>query len=333
MTSRTLLLSGLMLLPMAAHAASDPQSPESRTGASRRDPCALLTVADVEAVLGPLAGPPFQAVDGRPRASRAECRYEAAGFHTISVKVEWEDGGQIIGMMGAVQGMVNKAGLADLKLFDGTTVSGAWDRATVSQCCEFNALRGDQLVTIGVGGSHATLQQAASLADAAVKRLNQPLAIAGEDGIKAAEERFRLRPQRRNVCDLVTQADAEAIAGVHLSKPPRGNQDSCSYSWPLAGFDEPYTIELLVTWLNGFDELRQKQFVVGTTSAMIGFGKPSAPPKPVAGPWDDYAQTLLGVMATKADVLVSIESGPVKADISRSFVRRAIDNLMRPPPG
>jgi hypothetical protein len=38
-------------------------------------------------------------------------------------------------------------------------------------------------------------------------------------------------------------------------------------------------------------------------------------------------------MATKADVLVSIESGPVKADISRSFVRRAIDNLMRPPPG
>jgi hypothetical protein len=328
MISRATLLTCLLLLPLAARAATT-QAPANRGASNGHDACGLLTTAEVEAVLGPLAGPPFQAVGARPRPNAEECRYETAGFRAISVKVLWTGGAQMIGMMGAVQGMVKKAGLAELKLTDGTTVAGAWDDARVSQCCEFNALRGDQLVTVNIAGSYATLQQAGRLADAAVKRLDQPLAIAGEDGIKPAQERFLLRPKRRSVCDLLTQADAEAITHVALSAPPKGGEESCSYAWPLSAATSNYTLKLEVTWLDGFETMRTTQSIVGNTSAMIGLGKPSSTAKPEAGPWDEFAQSIIGVMAAKNDVLVSVESGPFQADTSRSFVKKAIENLAR----
>ncbi len=329
MTNRaTLLICLLLLLPLAAQAATDTKPAANRAANNRNDACGLLTTTEVEAVLGPLAGPPFQAVRARPQPNREECRYETAGFRAISVKVLWTDGAQMIGMMEAVQGVVKKAGLAELKLTEGTTVAGAWDEARVSQCCEFNALRGDQLVTINIAGSRVTLQQAARLADAAVKRLDQPLAIAGEDGIKAAQERFLLRPKRRSVCDLLTRADAEAITRVALSAPPKGDEKSCAYTWPLDA-NSTYTIELDVTWLDGFETMRTIQSVVGNTSAMIGLGKPSNAGKLEAGPWDELAQSIIGVMAVKNDVMVSIESGPFEADTSRSFVKKAIENLAR----
>jgi len=330
MTTRAALLTGAMLLlPLAAQAATDTQPATNRAANTRHDPCGLLTTAEVEAVLGPLAGPPFQAADAKPRPNAEQCRYETAGFHSISVKVLWTDGAQMIGMMGAVQRMVKKAGLTELKLMDGTTVAGEWDEARVSQCCEFNALRGDQLVTVGIAGSHATLQQAARLADAAVKRLDQPLAIAGEEGIKAAQERFLLRPKRRSVCELLTRADAEAIARVTLSAPPKGDEESCAYTWPLDATGSTYTVKLEVTWLDGFDTMRQTQSIVGSTSSIIGLGKPSSAAKPEPGPWDEFAQSIIGVMAAKNDVLVSVESGPFKSDTSRSFVKKAIENLAR----
>lgn len=326
MISRTTLLFCLLVLPLAAEAATDAAA--NRAAGNRRDPCSLLTAAEVEAVLGPLVGPPFQAVGARPRPSKEECRYETAGFRAISVKVLWTGGAQMIGMMGAMQDVVKKAGLAELKLTDGSTVAGAWDEARVSQCCEFNALHGDQLVTVNVAGSHATLQQAARLADAAVKRLDGPLAVAGEDGIKAAQDHFLLRPKRRSVCDLLTRADAEAITRVALSAPPKGNEESCSYTWPLDAASSSYTIKLEVTWLDGFEAMRTTQSIVGNTSATIGLGKPSGG-KLDAGLWDEFSQSIIGVMAAKDDVLVSVESGPFKADTSRSFVSKAIENLAR----
>ncbi len=75
--------------------------------------------------------------------------------------------------------------------------------------------------------------------------------------------------------------------------------------------------------------MRTIQSVVGNTSAMIGLGKPSNAAKPEAGPWDELGQSIIGVMAVKSDVMVSIESGPFKADTSRSFVKKAIENLAR----
>jgi hypothetical protein len=243
--------------------------------------------------------------------------------------VTWDGGRDLIAMMGSVQAMVQTAGLSQLKLLDGTMVTGHWDQAQVNQCCEFNALHGDQVVTVDVSGSRATIAQAASLADAAIQRLDQPLPIGGVDGIKTAQERAAQRPKPRNVCDLLTSADAEAIVGVSLSQPVKGSNNSCRYIWPAQFPGSTYQFDLTVTWRNGFSEMRTTDAAVGNASSMLGIGKPGgqvAADRDKA-PWDEFSQSIIGVSAAKGDVRVSIEGGPVRQDIQRAFVQKAIVNL------
>ena len=197
------------------------------------DPCSFLQVSEVEAVMGPLAGPPYRSSGATPSANGRACRYEAQDRRSIRLEVQSDGGKDFMSMLGATQAMVEKAGLKQLKLVDGTTASGHWDQAGLNSCCEFNALSGDRLITVDVSGSKATLAQAASLADAAIQRLDQPLDVSGVAGIKAAQDRALQRPKPRSVCELLTQADAQAIAGKTLSQPPKGNNDSCTYAWPL----------------------------------------------------------------------------------------------------
>jgi hypothetical protein len=293
----------------------------------KNDPCRLLTSGEVEAVVGPLAGPPYRAAGATPQPNGEDCRYEASDRRSIRVNVTWEGGAQLIGMMGAMESMVKTAGLSELKLSDGSTIAGEWDQAHVNQCCEFNALRGDRVVTVDVAGSHATIAQAASLADAAMKRLDHPLETDGSAGIKPAQERAAQRPKPRSVCELVTRADAEAIAGVSLLAPPKGNEDSCTYAWPVDSNGSSYGIKLMVQWQDGFHEMRLTSSMVGQASSMIGIGK--ATPVRNEGPWDEFSQSIVGVMAVKSDVLVSVESGPYRQDITRAFVEKAVVNLTK----
>ena len=294
-------------------------------------PARLLTPGEVEAVVGPLAGPPYRANDAIPALKGEDCRYEATGGRSIRVNVNWTGGAQMIGMMGAMAGMLNTAGLSELKLSDNSTPAGSWDKARVNQCCEFNALRGDRLVTIDVAGSHATIAQAANLAAVAMKRLDQPLDIDGTAGIKAAEGRAAQRPKRRLVCTLVSRAEAEVILGKKLLAAPDGDQASCTYEWPLEANGSNMSMKLMVQWTDGFHELRQVSAMTGQASSMLGmgsmFGKPSA--KPDTGPWDEFSQSIIGVMAVKNDVLVTIESGPFEQDVARALVEKAIVNLAK----
>lgn len=298
-------------------------------GAQKNDPCQLLTPGEVEAVVGPLSGPPFRASGANPDPKGADCRYEGKAWRSIRINVTWEGGRQFISMMGAMEGMLKTAGLNELKLSDGSTVAGEWDKAHVNQCCEFNALRDDRLVTIDVAGSHATIGQAASLAGAAVKRLDKPLDVDGTAGVQAAKKRDALRPKPRSVCVLLPQADAEAIAGTKLLAPPKGNEEACTYEWPLDANGSRYTLQLMVQWKDGFHEMRQVSSVVGQTSSMLGFGKGPAQASGTLGdgPWDEYSSSIIGVMAVKNDVLASIESGPFRQDVARAFVEKAVINL------
>ncbi len=295
------------------------------------DPCRLLTTGEVEAIVGPLAGAPYRAAGARPTPRGEDCRYEAAGGRSIRVKVLWDGGAMLINMMGAMNGAMNSAGLSELKLYDNSTVAGGWDKAAVSMCCEFNALRGDRLVTVDIAGSRATIGQAAGLAGMAIKRLDRPLDVDGIAGIKPAEERAAQRPKHRNVCDLVTRADAEAIAGKPLSLPPKGDEGGCTYQWPLDNQGSLYDLKLMVQWSDGFHDMRQVSSMVGQASSMMGMNKLAGAQSADknAGPWDEYSQSIIGVMAVTNDVLVSIESGPFQRDIARAFVERAVVNLRK----
>jgi len=331
----------LVVLSLLVTLATFSGSSARAAGTDTNDPCSFLTVDEVEAVTGKLAGPPFRTGSGdtKPRPNGRDCRYETPDRRIIRLSVEWDGGKEYIGMMKAMEAMVDTAGLSQLKLLDGTTAAGHWDKAALNGCCEFNALLGDRVVTVDVSGSNATLAQAASLADAAIRRLDQPLAVSGAAGIKAAQERAAQRPKPRNVCDLLTRADAEAIARVSLSQPPQGTDQSCHYTWlikqpfPIKGQDSSFEfeLELKVTWQEGFYELRTTAAAFGNATNMLGLPKMKGQDAPdqINGPWDAFSKSLAGISAVKGNVMVSVEGGPAKQDIQRAFVEKAILNLSK----
>lgn len=300
----------------------------SASAADKHDPCSLLTLAEIESVIGPLAGPPYRASGRTPSPSGSDCRYDTGNRRSIRVQVEWQGGKIFMRMLGATQMMVESAGLKQLKLVDGSTVAGHWDQAALNGCCEFNALLGDRLVTVDVSGSKATVAQAASLADSAAQRLDQPLDISGAAGIKAAEDRATRRPKPRPACELLNQADAEAITGTPLSEPPKGNNNQCTYVWPLNPQIPDYELQLKVTWQDGFSEMRMTTTAIGNASSMFGMNKPQKPAgADQNGLWDEFSKSIIGVSAAKDDVMISVEGGPMRQDVQQSFVEKALANL------
>lgn len=294
------------------------------------NPCSLLTAAEVEAVLGEaLAGPPYRANGTEPSATGKSCRYETASFRAITLEVDWSGGGETFGLLNAVSGAAEAGGLKGvLGLSDGTTVRGAWDEARVFMCCQLHALRGDQHVVIDIGATKATIEQAASLADKAVQRLDQPLQIGSETGIAEAGAHGKTRPQIASACTLVTRAEAEALVGAKLVADPQGAEDGCTYTWIAEGSDYQQAISLSVTWRDGFGEMRRAQAAIGMGLNMLAdqgldLTQDAAPEKKL---FDDYAVSIVGVMAVRKDVLLSIESGPM-SDMAAKFIAVAAAKL------
>jgi len=334
-----------LLLPLVALAACGDQKPAESNKASEagsnattsvavsatpsKNPCAFLTSAEVEAVLGPLAGPPFRANNGVADPNGGICRYETPAFRAIELHVDWSDGGRTFGIMNMVQGVVNKGGLKGVfKTQEGTTLTGEWDEARLNSCCEFAALRGEQLVTVNIGASRATVEQAAKLADAALRRLDKPLAIDATAGNKAAQEREALRPKPRPACELLTRAEAEAITGAPLSADPTGSTDSCTYAWAPAGSGLQQQIKLNVQWRGGFSEMRFAQAAMGQAlSFMKSQGLDAAQEQHGSAALDEDATNIVGVMAVKKDVMFSAETGPFLADVAHALIVKAASKL------
>lgn len=338
-----------LLLPLLALSACDDKkadnsqskSPDAtKTADTAKSPCSLLTGEEVAGIIGPLAGPPYRGQAGNPQPTSDNCRYETPDLHSVVASVAWTGGAQMIGVMGFVQGMVKESVAGQLKLIDGTTLAGEWDEARITGCCEFNALRGDQLVTIDIAGSHATIAQAAALADSALKRIDQPLAVDDAAGSRAALARADRRPKARSVCALLSRADVEAIAQVSLLTEPTGNENSCTYHIPLNGEGSDFTITLAVDWVDGFHEMRVTQSSIGNATSALGmnelFGQDKTGDDPAdkkaaeAGPWDELAQSIVGVSAVKSDVLISTESGPLGQELVRALIAKAVENLNAP---
>ena len=295
------------------------------------NPCGLLSAAEVEAVLGePLAGPPFRASNGLPDPDGESCRYEASAFRAIDISVDWSNGGQKFGLINMVGGIADKGGLKGVvTLSNGTELRGEWDEARDFLCCEFNALRGDQLVDVDIASSRASLEQAASLADLAVQRLDQPLSVDDAPGLAAALERDKSRPVPRPGCDLVSRSEAEAIVGAPLSADPQGSEASCSYVWSPAGSDYTDELTLSITWRGGLAEMRQAQAAIGQAlSFMTSEGLVADQAQQSGGDlFDERADSFIAIMAVRKDVLLSIETGGTNNDLATAFIAAAAKNL------
>lgn len=325
-----------------------------------QDPCRLLEVKEIEAVLGPLAGPPYRtrdaSDDGEPDGNGDACRYDARDMRSLTAAVTWSGGGvalRVVWLPGAAVPEQVKGQLPKGFLPEGVDIAGEWDEARVIGCCRILALRGDSLVALDYAASRATPEQAARLLNGALPRLDKPLALDGRAGIEPARQRLAARPSRRPACGLVTRAEAEAIFGA-LRQAPEGDDKSCLYAVAetakfetgrkettdilnmFASGTQANDLRLTVKWRGGFKELRGGVAMMGgirqiMTKEMNGMVKMTASRQITGGPWDEAWQTNGGFMAVRKDVLVSIETPSLLSgadlDKRRQIVAKALDKL------
>jgi hypothetical protein len=330
-----------------ADTSNAPATSSSRQAAGvEKDSCSLLDPKEVEAVLGAsLATPPFLSRDGEPAHDGSSCEYQDANLHSIAIDVEWDGGAMAFKMYGAFQGVVDQTGAKGLvHLADGAAVAGEWDEARVVACCSFVALRGDQMVTIDVGGSKAPMAAAAKLADSALKRLDHVLPISGSLNVKSAVDfEAAHRPKRRDPCALVSRVEAEALVGKLAGEPQsldaENAEGKCVYEHASEGAFAP-TYVLKVRWTGGLSEFRLNNEIAAsfakgfTRSAALSRDGKEAIESSVTGDdlavnpaWEIAHSSVMGLSAVKKDVLITIEPQGGRAGDAVKLMEKAMSKL------
>lgn len=243
------------------------------------DPCSLLTPAEVEAAFGArLGAAPYRGSNTDPEPDGSDCVYQTADFQTVTITVAFDGGQQayhigdfIGGLIKGANGVVTDKAKKAMVSEDGSEIAGEWDEAKLTplNCCIFNALRADQMITIDFTGSTLTLKQAAGLVDAALKRLDKPLTLDGGANVAAARAFLKTRPQRRDPCSVLSQAEVEAIVGK-LASAPKAQNDTCSYELPQQPGFPPRIYDLEFSWSGGNYTFRQDLHTAGIAGAALG---------------------------------------------------------------
>lgn len=134
------------------------------------DPCALLTRAEAEAVLGKLLVEPYRSGESGAIADAEgpSCSYYSRGHRALVITPTWNDGATMFEMAGGIGGMLrSQIGGAD----EGDALDGPWDQATAGTTGALYFLKGDRMLEIVYKTSGADVQGAARLAAAAIGRL------------------------------------------------------------------------------------------------------------------------------------------------------------------
>lgn len=342
--TRRSAIAALLILMLAgcgerAPTPQDPSVAPAKTSAEAaldpRDPCRLLQPQEVETALGaPLAGAPFRAAPalgdaaGTPMADGEACWYETAGLHNLTVQATWTNAGAVIAGMGGYLAKADQASGGLVTLQDGSELTGEWDEVRVLGCCIFMALRGDSVVEIDFGGSAATFEQVGTLADAALRRLEAPLAIDGRAGLAAATQRLAQRPQRGDIC-LWSDADIAELLGEPQGDPERSGDD-CTYRY-LDERNRPQMFMSTVTWRNGYRDYRQQNAMLGGMAKNLARELDGAPAlqrtQSLSGPWDAAQNSAMQFNSVRADIQISLRHSKLTLDDMRALLQRAYQRL------
>jgi hypothetical protein len=152
-------------LPFPATRPSNPAGP---------DPCILLSVKEVESVLGKLVVPPYRSDEETPLAMEQgkSCSYYTAGHHAFVLTPTWEYGGTAFDAMRGIGGLVERVAPGLHNDAADTLDSGPWeDAAGDPSTGELYFLKGDRLVQLGYSVSSTDFDGAVRLARIAVGRL------------------------------------------------------------------------------------------------------------------------------------------------------------------
>ncbi|HVT39691.1 MAG TPA: hypothetical protein VHE78_11640 [Gemmatimonadaceae bacterium] len=266
------------------------------------DPCTLVTRAEAEKYLGPLAHDPFRVNEqGEPVPDGSKCEYRATDGRHIYIEPTWTDGKvamKVVGLGGQIAGRIftENNGKTD-------TLEGTWDESRWLGPGTFFAVKGDAMVVVDVNAARGGIAAAADLASKGLGRMGSPLRY---DGAKASASAPRPR-ETGDACALVTQAEVEAIVGPLMGAPApqgQGSTTECTYKTRANGAE----LRLAVTWRDGFQQFAENKMATGTVrqqfSGLTGArGKTGAGNGNVKGeaiknspPVDADAQKLMGAL-------------------------------------
>ncbi len=250
----------------AAQTAAEADTEEGTAASDREDPCVLLQVAEVEAVLGPLSGPPYRSNGNtdQPLARGDTCIYEGRDLRSIQMSVSRSGGSLLLKGMDVAEQVAHdthmKGQLPKGFLPSDSTFAGEWDDLRIIGCCRMNAFLGEALIVLDFTGSKATALQAVDLVNKALLRLDKPLAIDGRAGVAPAKQRLAARMRHPTPCQLVTRAEAEAIVGK-LTSDPQESESECRYRYRFGNASDEGTsdqiVHLKVEWKYGFRLFRE----------------------------------------------------------------------------
>lgn len=147
--------------------ADDPGDPAAQgTG---RNPCEVLTRAEAEAVLGPLALAPYRSRAETPVAygRGTSCTYYAPGHQVLIATPTWADGAMIFGMMKGVAGITRTVAGNEAA----TNITGPWEDRTTGITGNIYFLKGDHMLELQHRASRADEAAALRLATIALGRM------------------------------------------------------------------------------------------------------------------------------------------------------------------
>jgi hypothetical protein len=133
------------------------------------DPCSLLTRAEAESVLGPLAMDPYRSSSNWPPLAHGDgyaCAYYTPGHHVFVLSPTWQGGAQSFKMEKGVGGLISIVAPQE-----NVVMKGPWEQATTGLTGNLMFLKGDRLLEVHYRTSRATRGEAVKLAAIAMPRL------------------------------------------------------------------------------------------------------------------------------------------------------------------
>jgi len=126
--------------------------------AGENDPCSLVSRGEAEAILGPLAVPPYESRDFSAFADSAGtgCSFYSKNHHVLSIRPWWSHGKAVFNVIGATKPIASPI----IGIYD------AWEKAASDPVGNFYFLKGDQL--LGVTWKTSTTDQNGAIRIAAV---------------------------------------------------------------------------------------------------------------------------------------------------------------------
>lgn len=321
----------------SAHAAAaDRSAPPASAALDPQDPCRLLTASEVEAVLGStLIGPPYRGANplgdsaGWPQEAGSVCWYVGKDNRNITVQADWENAGAIAAGVSGALAKAEGASKGIVKLQDGSELVGDWDEARMRGCCTLHTILGDAAVEIEFGGSLATPEQAGELANKALARLTQPLAVSGSAGNAAAHKREEARYAPSDPCAYWTVADIERLLGGAEAPLVETSGQDCHITF--SGERGRNLMVLTVTPRNGYRSFRSENasfagFAHGINTANNDSVQLKSA-QVVEGPWEAAEDGPIQFNAVRHDASIALRQGGMSIEQIRAIIGHAFDRI------